>query len=1054
MPTDYEAIRKRNLVEYGQSVRRIGDRLLSALYSERTHFIFELLQNAEDAGATQVTFRLHKDRLEFEHDGPKLFNEEDVVGICGIIESTKTDDPSKIGKFGIGFKSVYAYTDRPEIHSGDEHFAIYDYVKPRAVEAVDGLEGRTLFVLPLNHNVPQPQAYREIASRISQLNIRTPLFLKNIRSIRWEIDDGRKGQYRREINDSGWIRHITLTSHDGHGSEKESWILFEEDASVEPTTVQIAYKVDQTTDGRFMIVNAGTSNLSVYFPTEKDTHLGFLINGPYRTTSARDNIKQDDDFNTRLIERTAELVVTSMRAMRDNQILGMDIFNALPIDGYVFQSKARFFQPIYHRVVEAFQREPLIPAHDGGYSKATDAVLTDDSALINLLTLQQLRIVLSDLKDPKWTQPTKNRNVRVYLTQVVGIRQLDMRGFLEVLEGSFLAKQSDSWMIKLYTILHTEQYEQYWGKRWGFEPIVLKRPIVRLVDGSHVAPVRHDGAPGAYFYKAGFDDLPSVKPSVTENPAAKQFLTALGITQPDVLAMVRERILPKYSSASLPSFQEHRRDTEQVSMAIKEVRQKLQTRRSQDFLQALQEAPFFRCINGDQTDTAYRKAGEIYRDTEDLRMYFAGNPDVWFLDEEQAYGTILEFIDVSEEVRVHMPHWKQNHDFNPYVVIIARHGLHKRGLDFFDPDCEVDGLEYSLRYPSVDRAAYIWNQIAIRYYRAIHGTVETSSRQTYENSRTEQKPSKMGRLLRSCAWLPDINGDFHRPSGLKLDELPDVFKRDERVALKLGMPNTQVAELQSLLDLSDDQARAALENPERVKAFLDGLQPEGTLDGLSELDVTLYEEQDLLDSDPETYRDSFRDRFDRSSSSHETGEPPEYVQTRTPSSGSRSRFDPTPYVQHSSTLMPFQTLQRSPFATDLSIKRYTKRVFGVPLGKNPNTRIFLERQYSGECQICGYTFSKRSDGRPYFEAVYVVSNRRHESYDNPGNVICLCANHAAEYLYGSITSEIDVEEQILTAGEHDECFVHVVLCGVPVAIRYTQSHIRKLKDLLSKPEDT
>ena len=32
--------------------------LLAHQYSEKTHFIFELLQNAEDAGATEVAFNL------------------------------------------------------------------------------------------------------------------------------------------------------------------------------------------------------------------------------------------------------------------------------------------------------------------------------------------------------------------------------------------------------------------------------------------------------------------------------------------------------------------------------------------------------------------------------------------------------------------------------------------------------------------------------------------------------------------------------------------------------------------------------------------------------------------------------------------------------------------------------------------------------------------------------------------------------------------------------------------------------------------------------------
>ena len=48
--------------------------------------------------------------------------------MCDIAESTKNE--ASIGRFGLGFKSVYTVTDLPEIHSGDEDFAIEDYVFP------------------------------------------------------------------------------------------------------------------------------------------------------------------------------------------------------------------------------------------------------------------------------------------------------------------------------------------------------------------------------------------------------------------------------------------------------------------------------------------------------------------------------------------------------------------------------------------------------------------------------------------------------------------------------------------------------------------------------------------------------------------------------------------------------------------------------------------------------------------------------------------------------------------------------------------------------------
>src|SRR4051794_20208653 len=108
MASDYEAIRADHLRRYGEDVGNYGG-LLVDLYADHTQFLLELLQNAQDAHATRVRFDLHPDHLEVRHDG-RPFTEADVRGICGIKQSTKEDDPEQIGRFGVGFKSVYAYT--------------------------------------------------------------------------------------------------------------------------------------------------------------------------------------------------------------------------------------------------------------------------------------------------------------------------------------------------------------------------------------------------------------------------------------------------------------------------------------------------------------------------------------------------------------------------------------------------------------------------------------------------------------------------------------------------------------------------------------------------------------------------------------------------------------------------------------------------------------------------------------------------------------------------------------------------------------------------------
>ena len=202
VPADYETIRDENIARYGWDTAVLD--LLGQLYSERTHFIFELIQNAEDAGATELAFELFDDRLEVRHDG-RPFTEADVRGVCGVGTSEKSGDLTKIGQFGIGFKSVYAYTKSPRIYSAGknagEHFRIEMYVRPYAVDPLEdgavhpladgapyplagGTPG-TLFVFPFDHDtVPAAVAVREIAAALDTIEPGTLLFLRNISRLR------------------------------------------------------------------------------------------------------------------------------------------------------------------------------------------------------------------------------------------------------------------------------------------------------------------------------------------------------------------------------------------------------------------------------------------------------------------------------------------------------------------------------------------------------------------------------------------------------------------------------------------------------------------------------------------------------------------------------------------------------------------------------------------------------------------------------------------------------------------------------------------------------
>src|SRR3954462_5342733 len=73
-------------------------KIVEDLYPDSAHFIFELLQNAEDRKATEVRFTLSNSKLRFEHNG-ETFRPQDIYAITDIGEGTKATDDDKIGRF-------------------------------------------------------------------------------------------------------------------------------------------------------------------------------------------------------------------------------------------------------------------------------------------------------------------------------------------------------------------------------------------------------------------------------------------------------------------------------------------------------------------------------------------------------------------------------------------------------------------------------------------------------------------------------------------------------------------------------------------------------------------------------------------------------------------------------------------------------------------------------------------------------------------------------------------------------------------------------------------
>ncbi len=814
MSADYEKIRDENIARYGWDTAVLD--LLGQLYSERTHFIFELIQNAEDAGATELAFELFEDRLEVKHDG-RPFTEADVRGVCGVGKSGRSGDLTKIGKFGIGFKSVYAYTKTPRVYSSDEHFRIEKYVRPFSADPLDEPASGTLFVFPFDHDTLSATiAVQEISSALNKIEPGILLFLRNIECVRIRgVQIAGAVLERATAGRTSSSRHVRLAKGRGRGGEE--WFVWHrqlDDLGHPVHRVEIAFRVG-TASGERRLVKRDDSPLIVFFPTQKETFLGFLIQGPYRTTPARDNVPEHDPSNQALVRETAALLADVLRELRDDGLLTVDVLQALPIDAARFQP-GTMFRPLFDSVRTALAREELIPVARSGYGAARELKLACGAGLRELLLPDQLGVLYGAGRPLAFTHEsiTENRTPSLwrYLRDEIGIEEVTPEAVVGRVTREFLVPQSDGWTRRFYAFLHQNSALWRAPRLPGEQPGPARtRPIIRLEDGSHVTPFDSRDRPAAYLPGPAGTGFPTVRHAVADSPAARQFLEALKFTEPDVVAEVLENVLPRYGRlevADLDSAQ-HDADLECVARALAEAA----AGRRQRLLEQLQQTAFLIGENAATGERRLMAPTMLYQRTKDLEIYFDGNPDAWFADD--AYGpwlVQLRGMGVRENVELHT----RNANQLGYVVIADEFARHERGIDGFDPDAEIDDLYFALRHPSHARSEYVWNILLAPNRHLIAGVVEKSVHQDFMDSSRANIRSAIGMAATGGAWLPGPDGTFHRPAELSLDDLPPTYKRDEALAKALRMIQPVVAEASRQLGLPPEVLWGLSAHPDLV----------------------------------------------------------------------------------------------------------------------------------------------------------------------------------------------------------------------------------------------
>lgn len=786
MTSNYEAICKENRARYGTEGAQKSGELAARLYDDRTHFIYELLQNAEDAlgrrgnwqGPRKVSFTLNSTQLMLSHFG-QPFSEADVKSVCDIAESTKNE--SSIGRFGLGFKSVYTVTDLPEIHSGDEDFAIEDYVFPkrliRSTRAVD----ETQIVLPLK---PEDKiAENDITLGFRNLGPGALLFLRHIDEINWAVEGGASGFYLRntpELLGPNVQRITVIGKEDDQLEVDQNWLVFNKDVfsgtGQKIGRVEIAFLLVALKDkpDHWSVQPLAKSPIVVFFPTVVESHLGFLVQGPYRTTPSRDNILPGDPWNQHLVTETSRLLVEAMRWMRDNTMLDIAALSCLPFDNEKF-SKGSRFAPMFDAVRKAFQDEDLLPTFDDRYVKAKEAKLARTQELRELLSAEQVAALFGS-EVAVWLSgditQDKAPDIRQYLMRQLDIDEITPIKLIPSLTKTFLEAQSDDWVLRLYEFLN--------GQENAVRRYLDTAPLIRLDDGTHIV-ARENGEAKAFLPSSIATGFPTVRRSVCATSEARAFLISLKITEPDPVDDIIRNVLPKYRQDEVDVEDDiYASDIERICAAFRtdsaSQKEKLRT--------ALRETSFVMVVDAGDGKPYISKPGNIYIATDRLKQLFEGVRGVFIVNDsyECLRGeSVRDILESCGALRYPRPipapsafTAQELLELRRQTGYEATSGANDRVTDWLLQgfDALIELLPKLPPEQRSERGRLLWESLGDLEERRGRGIFDGSYAWShYGDRKTPPFPAAFIRRINKAAWVLDLNNELVPPSLVVFDTL-------------------------------------------------------------------------------------------------------------------------------------------------------------------------------------------------------------------------------------------------------------------------------------------
>jgi hypothetical protein len=761
-----------------ESRKKIGEKVyehIANLYPDPSHFIFELLQNAEDAykrhidfkGEKHVIIELSEKDIRIFHNGLP-FTEKDLKGISTFAydENLKIGDVNQIGKFGIGFKSVFSITDFPHLYSNNVHgFKLRDFIVLEEQEPSSLLKDfTTMFYFPFKEENHQ-YYYDIVKSGLEKLNAFSLLFLEQITRIEVRFLSGQLPiiiSRNKAENTHKFRVTINEVSHD--------FLIFSKPIIIknQETSIKIAYFLKDNIITPFSAL--AKPAVFVHFITGETTDLEILIHGPFGTTPSREKIPLDTKSdrgaeNIEILNHIASLFIETLFVLKENNYMDIDLWKILPL-----QEKPNdiVYELFYKKFFEIIKSDAeLIPGIDNIHTSISKGALANNKKITNLIYAENLKQLFNKeqwITDEITESTEETTYIWKFLTSILGFQPIDIKALINNISPEFLSFRSDDWIKQFYSLLLDV-------KEGSNLFLQLKETMfIRTTKGTHIAPFVNN-IPNAFLPVQDFPDQSKlIKDCFIQDKDSFEFLSnRLRLQTPDRVDFIINTIFPKYTNHQSKKISK-RQNTDDLKHILAVMEDKTVSREKSELLKnSVKECPIIYAVNAKSKKVLFKCPGDVYVSSKVNLAFFKANPKIWF-SAVNIGSEKLEKIGCASEIKIKSrPHTPGSN----YIYFHSGWGWHVRGIDLFDPDAEMDGLDFALKHLTKERSSIIWKTLLRDdNYKRIEGVIQKCRYQGFliDEIETEEKLSALGTQLTNTLWLY-VNNKKRKPSVLFLKDL-------------------------------------------------------------------------------------------------------------------------------------------------------------------------------------------------------------------------------------------------------------------------------------------